>query len=168
MGEKNVYKRPSWDEYFLRLSDFVGARGTCDRGRAGTVIVRDKRVLATGYVGSPPGMDHCDDEGHLFKDTIHSDGTISRHCVRTMHSEMNAIAQAAKFGINISESTVYCKMEPCFWCAKMIVSVGIRRVVCRKKYHGAADTRALFSKAGVILEVLSDEVEEYPDQSVEK
>ncbi|MCB0322454.1 MAG: cytidine/deoxycytidylate deaminase family protein [Bdellovibrionales bacterium] len=156
--------RPSWDEYFLQMSEIVATRATCDRGRAGSVIVKDRRVLATGYVGSPPGLPHCDEVGHLMKQVTDEDETVRRHCVRTIHAEQNAICQAARYGIPIEGATLYCKMEPCRVCAMLIISVGIRRVVCRRLYHAGADTRSLFAQAGVLLEVLDEEIEQYSDQ----
>lgn len=155
------YVRPSWDDYFIEMSRMVGRRGTCDRGRAGCVIVKDKRVVATGYVGSPPGMPHCDEVGHLFQKVMKEDGSVSNHCVRTIHAEQNAICQAAKHGISLDGTTIYVKMEPCYVCARMIVAVGIKRVVCEKMYHGAQMTRDLFIRAGVKLEVLEEKLETY-------
>lgn len=157
-------KRPSWDEYFIGVSREVAKRATCDRGKSGCIIVKDKRILTTGYVGSPIGIDHCDDAGHELHSVINTDGTTSKHCIRTTHAEQNAIVQAARYGIPISGATIYCKMEPCYTCAKMIVNAGIRRVVCEKRYHGARLSRELFKKAGVKLDVLSDEVEQYTNQ----
>lgn len=161
MVEEQKHVRPSWDDYFMKMAQLVGERGTCDRGRAGTVVVRDKRVVSTGYVGSPPGMAHCDDAGHLMQEVVNDDGTISKHCVRTIHSEQNAICQAAKYGISLDGCVLYTKMEPCYVCARMIVAVGIKRVVCGKRYHGARLTRELFEQAGVKLEVLEDVMETY-------
>jgi len=157
-------KRPSWDEYFLKIMNEVSSRATCDRGRSGCVIVRDKHILATGYVGSPSGLSHCDEVGHMIRDVIYEDGRKSKHCVRTIHAEQNAICQAAKLGISLNGATLYCKMEPCFTCAKMIINVGIKRVVAEKRYHAGKDTREIFEKAGVKLEVINDEVEEYDEQ----
>jgi len=161
--QNNQHIRPSWDEYFMKLAQMVGERGTCDRGRAGSVAVKDKRIVATGYVGSPPGMPHCDDVGHIIHEVINDDGTISKHCVRTIHSEQNVICQAAKYGISLDGCTIYTKMEPCYVCARMLVAVGIKRVVCQKHYHGAKLTRELFEQAGIQLEVLEDELETYKD-----
>jgi dCMP deaminase len=157
-------RRPSWDEYFLSLTEHVASRATCDRGRSGCVIVKDKRVLATGYVGSPPCLDHCDDVGHLMKRVVDEDGTIRQHCVRTIHAEQNAICQAARYGIPLEGASLYCKMEPCRVCAMLIISVGIKRVVCCRRYHAAQDTRDMFSKAGVELVVIEDEIEQYSEQ----
>ena len=157
-------KRPDWDEYFLKIAEEISKRATCDRGKAGCLIVKDKRILATGYVGAPSGLSHCDEEGHMLRDVINPDGSVSKHCIRTIHAEQNAICQAARFGISLEGGTLYCKMEPCFTCAKMIVNVGIKRVVCKKRYHAGEHARELFKKAGVKLEILSEEIEEYEDQ----
>ncbi len=156
--------RPSWDEYFIGLTRSVAERATCDRGKSGCVIVKDKRILSTGYVGSPPGMPHCDEVGHLMKKVLDEEGNMTSHCVRTIHAEQNAIMQAAKFGISIEGSTIYVKMEPCAICAKMIVAAGIKRVVTEKRYHAGKETRELFRQAGIELMVLNDEVEEYENQ----
>jgi dCMP deaminase len=145
----------------------VAKRATCDRGRAGCVVVRDKRIIATGYVGSPPGLPHCDDVGHLLRKVVDEDGTVRQHCVRTTHAEQNAICQAARYGIALEGATVYCTMEPCRVCAMLLISVGIRRVVARRRYHAGKDTRELFQAAGVELVVWEDQVEEYPDQQVQ-
>ncbi len=157
------YIRPTWDEYFIGLVAEIGKRGTCDRGRAGCVIVKDKRIMTTGYVGSPVGVKHCDEIGHELKTTLHEDGTKSKHCVRTTHAEQNAICQAARYGISIDGATLYCKMEPCYICAKMIINAGIKRVVCALRYHGSKESRRIFKEAGVRLEVLSDEMLIYKD-----
>ncbi len=159
-----LYVRPTWDEYFMDLARTVGTRGTCNRGRSGCIIVKDKRVMTTGYVGSPPGLAHCDEIGHWFKKTIHEDGSISQHCIRTVHAEANAIAQAAKHGINIDGGTLYCKMEPCLDCTKLLISAGIKRIVCEQRYHAAKESREMLEEAGVKVEVLNDSVVEYANQ----
>ncbi len=156
--------RPTWDQYFINLMHEIGKRGTCDRGQSGCIIVRDKRIICTGYVGSPPAMRHCDEDGHMMKKVIDDDGTVRRHCVRTIHAEQNAICQAAKYGTSIKDATLYCTMEPCRTCAMLIISVGIRKVVALKKYHAAQDTRDLFREAGIQLVVMVDQVQEYADQ----
>jgi len=157
--------RPTWDEYFMEICRTVGNRATCDRGKSGAVIVRDKRIIATGYVGSPVGLPHCDEVGHEFKDTIHEDGTVSKHCVRTAHAEQNAICQAAKFGIAIDRSTLYCKMTPCYVCAKMIINSGIKRVVAENDYHVGSDTKRVFKEAGIQFEIVDNKVTEYAGQN---
>ncbi|MCL2247189.1 MAG: cytidine/deoxycytidylate deaminase family protein [Lentimicrobiaceae bacterium] len=159
MEEK--YVRPPWDEYFMEIAHTVSKRATCDRGRSGCVIVKDKQILVTGYVGSPNGLPHCDDIGHQMKKMLHEDGSISEHCVRTVHAEQNAICQAAKRGIALDGSTLYCRMTPCRVCAMLIINCGIKRVVCEKKYHAGAESEEMFAKAGVELEFFSEEVLKY-------
>ncbi|HWS48589.1 MAG TPA: cytidine/deoxycytidylate deaminase family protein [Candidatus Methanoperedens sp.] len=155
------YIRPSWDEYFLELADAVSKRATCDRGRSGCVIVRDKRILVTGYVGSPAGLPHCDEVGHLMKTMVNEDGSKSDHCVRTVHAEQNAICQAAKLGVSVDGATVYCRMTPCRVCAMLLINCGIKRVYCERKYHAGAESEEMFKKAGVKLEFKFNEIQQY-------
>ena len=156
--------RPDWDDYFIHMMDTVATRATCDRGRSGCIIVRDKRIISTGYVGSPSGLPHCDDAGHLMKQVIDDDGTTRQHCMRTIHAEQNAICQAARHGISLEGSTLYCKMEPCRVCAMLIISCGITHVVAKFRYHAAQETREMFAQAGVSLTVLEDTTETYENQ----
>ena len=158
------YIRPSWDEYFMEIANTVSKRATCDRGRSGCVIVRDRQILVTGYVGSPKGLPHCDEVGHQFRRVVHEDGTISEHCVRTVHAEQNAICQAAKLGISLDGATLYCRMTPCRVCAMLIINCGIKRVVCEKKYHAGAESEEMFKIAGVQLDFFSEEVVKYDRQ----
>ena len=155
------YQRPSRDEYFMEVCGAIAKRATCDRGRSGCVIARDHQLLVTGYVGSPKGLAHCDEVGHLFKTVTHDDGHQSQHCMRTVHAEQNAICQAAKLGVALGGATLYCKMTPCRACAMMIINCGITRVVCEKKYHAGAESEAMFAEAGVALDFFHDEVEQY-------
>jgi dCMP deaminase len=159
--ENQFFTRPNWDNYFLQMLPAIAARATCDRGRSGCVITKDNRILSTGYVGAPPGMGHCDQDGHLMWKTIDDQGVESEHCVRTVHAEANAIYQSAKFGLSLQGATLYCKMEPCYNCAMAILSVGIKRVVCQKHYHKAERTREYFAKAGVELVVIEETLETY-------
>jgi len=163
-GKIKKYQRPSWDEYFLHLVEVIGTRSTCDRGRPGCVIVKDRRVLATGYAGSPIGLPHCDDVGHEMHKMIDEDGKISEHCLRTLHAEQNAICQVAKFGISIDGATIYIKFTPCYTCAKMIVNCGIKRVVALVKYHAGEKTERLFKKAKVKFDLISNKLEKYERQ----
>lgn len=158
------YVRPTWDEYFMEVCRAIAKRATCDRGRSGCVIARDNQLLVTGYVGAPRGLPHCDDVGHQFKKVQHEDGSVSQHCVRTVHAEQNAICQAAKRGISIDGATLYCKMTPCRTCAMLIINCGIKRVIAEKRYHDSADSIEMFKQAGVELEHLSDTIEEYQGQ----
>jgi dCMP deaminase len=162
MSEKSAgSSRPSWDDYFLELADVASKRATCSRGRSGCVIVRNRQVLATGYVGSPTGLPHCDDIGHLMKKVIQENGEITEHCLRTVHAEQNAICQAAKRGISIDGATIYQRMTPCRTCAMMLINCGIQRVVCERKYQQAEESERLLLESGVALEYKYNEVQPY-------
>lgn len=143
--------RPSWDDFFLDQLPSLAGRATCDRGRCAAIIVRGNEQLAAGYVGSPPGFPHCDDVGHQWSD----DGAISldraRHCIRTIHAEQNAIIRAARNGISLKDSTLYTTMVPCFVCAKLMIGVGVYRVVAAHPYHASKNTEDAFHAAGIAL-----------------
>lgn len=153
--------RPSWDDYFMSIADVVGSRGTCDRGKSGSVIVKDKRILTTGYVGAPPGLAHCDEAGHEMHKVVHDDGTETMHCIRTAHAEQNAIVQAARVGTPLDGATIYCKMVPCYSCAKSILSAGIKRIVAYRDYHASKQSKRIIKESGVKLDILHKEVEVY-------
>ena len=158
------YIRPTWDEYFMEVVRAISKRATCDRGRSGCVIARNHQILVTGYVGSPLGFPHCDDVGHQMKQTIHEDGSVTQHCVRTVHAEQNAICQAARQGISIDGATLYCKMTPCRVCAMLIINCGIKRVYCEKRYHAGAESEEMFKQALVELVYQTEETEQYKNQ----
>ncbi len=158
------HQRPSWDKYFMKIAEIIGSRGTCDRGRAACVITHDKRIIATGYVGSPIGLAHCDDVGHEMHTVINEDGSTSRHCVRATHAEQNAICEAARMGIALKDGTLYCKMTPCYTCAKMIINTGIKRVVCAQDYHSSKRSKEIFSEAKIELILLDTKMTKYNDQ----
>jgi len=162
--KKEKYTRPTWDAYFMEIAGTVSKRATCDRGRSGCVIARDKQILVTGYVGSPRGLSHCDEVGHLMKKVLHEDGRISQHCMRTVHAEQNAICQAARLGISLEGATLYCRMTPCRTCAMLIINCGIKRVVCERKYHDGKESEEMFIQAGIPIEYVIDEVQDYKDQ----
>jgi dCMP deaminase len=162
MSEK--YQRPSWDEYFMEVANAIAKRATCDRGRSGCVIARDKQLLVTGYVGSPMGFAHCDEVGHQFKKMLHEDGSVTQHCVRTVHAEQNAICQAARLGVSIQGATLYCRMTPCRVCAMLIINCGISRVVCERRYHVGAESEELLRQAGLKLEYMLDGLQQYDNQ----
>jgi dCMP deaminase len=127
--------RASWDEYFMNIARVVASRSTCDRKFVGSVIVRDKTILSTGYNGSIRGMPHCSEVGHMMDDG---------HCVATIHAETNAVLQAAKNGVAIEGGTVYVTASPCWACFKMITNAGINRIVYGEFYR---DNR-IFEVAG--------------------
>jgi dCMP deaminase len=158
------YVRPSWDEYFMEVVRAISKRATCDRGRSGCVIAKNHQILVTGYVGSPLGFPHCDEVGHQMKKMIHEDGSITQHCVRTVHAEQNAICQAAKQGISIDGATLYCKMTPCRVCAMLIINCGVKRVYCEKRYHAGVESEEMFKQAGVELVYQTEETESYKNQ----
>lgn len=160
-NKKVKYTRPSWDEYFMEVMEAISKRATCDRGRSGCVIVKNKQILVTGYVGSPMGLPHCDEVGHQMKKMLNEDGSISEHCVRTVHAEQNAVCQAAKLGVSIDGATVYCRMTPCRVCAMLLINCGIKRVVCERRYHAGAESEEMFKKVGIELEFVHDEVQQY-------
>ncbi len=145
----------------MKICDVVGERATCDSGRSGCVVVKDKRILVTGYVGAPVGVAHCDDAGHEMHMVIQEDGTQSKHCIRTTHAEQNAIANAAKKGVPLDGATLYCRMAPCYTCAKILINAGIVRIVAAKDYHAAKRSKEVFKEAGVELTVLDSAVETY-------
>jgi dCMP deaminase len=127
--------------------------------------VKDKRIMTTGYVGAPAGLPHCDEAGHDMRKVFDdNNGTVSHHCVRTLHAEQNAIIQAARFGIPLEGATLFCKMTPCRTCAMMIINAGIKRVVCEKRYHADADTIDMFKQAGIELTIVNNEFEKYDKQ----
>ncbi|MCK5117468.1 MAG: dCMP deaminase [Candidatus Aegiribacteria sp.] len=119
-------------------------RATCPRMHCGCVLVKDKYVLSTGYNGSLPGLQHCDDEGCLI---------VDNHCVRTNHAEMNAIAQAARHGISINGATAYITNMPCTTCAKALLSAGVVRIAVFSDYHGSLAEQFL-KESGVPLDRL--------------
>jgi len=160
MKKNNESKRISWDEYFLNLVEVVGTRGTCDRGRSGCVIAKNKRIIATGYVGSPVSTPHCDDVGHEMH-IVTENGKESQHCIRTTHAEQNAIVNAARFGTALDGATLYCHMTPCYVCAKMIINAGIKKVVCNKDYHKGGRSKEIFKESSVEYELGNEEMEVY-------
>ncbi len=163
MTEEKKYVRPSWDQYFLDIIKVIGERGSCDRGRSGCVIAKEKRILSTGYVGSPIGTAHCDEVGHEMHTVKHEDGHESRHCIRTAHAEQNAIVAAARFGVALEGSTLYCHMTPCYACAKMIINAGIKKVVCQFDYHAGERSKEIFKEARVAYELVQDQMQKYAD-----
>lgn len=119
--------RPSWDEYFMGIARGVSERSTCMRRQVGAVIVRDKRILATGYNGAPSGLAHCTEVGCLRAARGIASGERHELC-RGLHAEQNALLQAALYGIAVSGASLYCTHQPCALCAKMLINAGIREV----------------------------------------
>jgi dCMP deaminase len=138
-------QRPSWDTYFMNIANEVAKRSTCERAQVGAVIVKEKRILTTGYNGSPRGLPHCFEVGCLMD---------NGHCVRTLHAEQNAIIQAALHGIITEGATIYVTHQPCFLCAKMIINAGLVQIVYDKEYPDDR-SREFLEQAGVKLIVLT-------------
>jgi dCMP deaminase len=141
--------RPSWPEYFADITRMVSSRSTCTRRRVGAILVKNKRILATGYNGAPSGVPHCLDVGCLREQLGIPSGERHELC-RGLHAEQNAILQAAHYGVSIEGSDLYCTNLPCIICSKMLINAGIKRVYYLEGY---ADTlsREMLSVAGVEL-----------------
>jgi dCMP deaminase len=144
---QHVPPRPSWDEYFLNLAEQVATRSTCNRKQVGCVLVRDKAIIATGYAGSIRGQPHCVDVGCRIDEQTGG-------CVRTVHAELNALAQAAKNGVSTEAAIAYCTMSPCYWCFKTLTNAGVKRFVYAEQYRIAPD-RSEAEQCGVTLEHLA-------------
>ena len=139
--------RKSWDRYFIDIARLVSERSTCQRRKVGAVLVRDKRILCTGYNGAPSGMPHCDESGCLRTDLGIPSGERIEIC-RGIHAEQNALVQAAAFGISVTGGTLYCTHEPCITCGKMLLNAGIREFVVAEPYPDEFGRR-LLTEAGV-------------------
>ncbi len=125
--------RPSWPEYFMAITHLVAKRSTCLRRQVGAILVKDKRILASGYNGAPSGLRHCSETGCLRKDSSVPSGERHELC-RGLHAEQNAIIQAAYHGISINGSILYCTNKPCVICTKMIINAGIKKIYYTEGY----------------------------------
>lgn len=127
------FERPSWQEYFMEITELVAKRSTCRRRAVGSIIVKDKRILSTGYNGAPAGIRHCIDIGCLREQLGVASGERHELC-RGIHAEQNAIIQAALHGVSIAGATLFCTNLPCAICAKMIINAGIRTIYFKEGY----------------------------------
>jgi len=137
--------RQNWDRYFIDIAHMIASRATCDRLFAGAVIVKNNMILSTGYNGSIRGLSHCSEVGHEM---------VNDHCLRTIHAEINAIAQAARVGVSVEEAIMYSTVAPCYICFKAIANTGIKAIV----HDGIYDKITYYSQAeeaGIILEDIS-------------
>ncbi|HRF58932.1 MAG TPA: cytidine/deoxycytidylate deaminase family protein [Fimbriimonadaceae bacterium] len=124
--------RPSWDSYFIQIAHLVKTRATCPRRQVGAVIVRERRILATGYNGAPRGLPHCPAGGPEHDWPV---GCLrAGHCIRSLHAEQNALLQAAMIGVSCDSATIYVTCQPCNTCAKMILNAGIAKVIYEGDY----------------------------------
>jgi dCMP deaminase len=138
---KHGDRRVGWDEYFMNIAEQVATRSTCDRKHVGAIIVRNKMILSTGYNGSIRGAPHCDDAGHDMEND---------HCVRTVHAEANAVAQAARNGVMIEGAEVFVTSSPCLTCFKLVANAGIR-VVHYKEFYRDERITTYANQAGIRL-----------------
>jgi len=145
--------RPSWDEYFMELTSVVAKRSTCLRRNVGAILVKERRVLATGYNGAPSGLGHCAEVGCIRERHEVPSGERHELC-RGLHAEQNAIIQAALHGTSIDGAILYCTHQPCVLCAKMIINAGVKRIVFAGSYPDELSTNML-KEAGVELTEVS-------------
>ncbi len=146
-----IDNRPSWDEYFMKLAHEVATRTTCVRRAVGAVIVKDRRILATGYNGVPTGLRHCAEVGCLRQQLGIPSGQRQEIC-RGLHAEQNAIIQAARYGTNIMGASIYVTTQPCVTCAKMIINAGIEEIVYQNPYPDEL-SMSMLEEAGIKLRV---------------
>lgn len=139
--------RPSWDEYFMAITDQVAERATCTRRHIGAILVKDKRILATGYNGVPSGLAHCEEVGCLREKRGIPSGTQHELC-RGIHAEQNAVIQAARHGIAIDGATCYCTHQPCVLCAKILINAGVKEIVYREPYPDEL-AQEMLAEAGI-------------------
>ncbi len=143
--------RPSWDEYFMSIAYQVATRSTCIRRKVGALLVRDKRILTTGYNGPPSGLPHCTDVGCL-RDKLGVPAGQRHELCRGLHAEQNALIQAAIYGVSVKGATLYCTHYPCSLCAKMLINAGVVKVVVAEEYPDEL-ARQFFAEAGIEVEV---------------
>ena len=146
--------RPTWDEYFLTIAENVATRSTCVRRKVGAVLVKDKRILATGYNGAPRNMRHCSATGCLREQRGIPSGERHEIC-RGLHAEMNALLQAAVHGIAVEGASVYCTTQPCVLCAKMLINTGVQRILISGNYPDEL-AKEMLDEAGVEVILLGD------------
>lgn len=140
-------ERPSWDEYFLDIAKLVSRRSTCLRRHVGALIVKDRRILSTGYNGAPTGLRHCREVGCLRKQLNITSGERHELC-RGLHAEQNAIIQAALHGVSVNGATLYCTNHPCIICSKMVINAGIDGIIYRQGYPDEL-AREMLEEAGI-------------------
>ncbi|MBM3705666.1 MAG: cytidine deaminase [Actinobacteria bacterium] len=145
-----MQKRPGWDEYFASITKQVATRATCLRRKVGAIIVKDKRILTTGYNGAPKGVKNCLDRGICLREELGIPSGQRHEICRGLHAEQNAIIQAAYHGVNIKDGVIYCTNQPCAQCAKMIINSGIIKIYYFNDYPDEL-AQELLNEAGVEL-----------------
>jgi len=149
MAKKNKTKdlRPSWDEYFIGIAHLVSKRSTCLRRKVGAVVVKDRRILATGYNGTPTNIKHCIDTGCMRDELKIPSGQRHELC-RGLHAEQNALLQAALYGISLQGTVLYCTNQPCIICAKMLINAGVKELIVADGYPDKM-AQDFFREAGI-------------------
>ena len=151
--------RPGWDEYFMKIAHIVSERSTCLRRKVGAVLVKEKRILATGYNGAPSGVTHCEKAGCLREELGIPSGERHELC-RGLHAEQNAIIQAAYHGVSIKGSVLYITCHPCSVCAKMIINAGIKEVVIFEGYPDKL-AKIMLEEASIVIRYFGKDVSKH-------
>lgn len=151
MAKKKKKNRPSWDEYFLEIAKLVSRRSTCLRRQVGALIVKDRRILTTGYNGTPSGIAHCETTECLREKLRVPSGERHELC-RGLHAEQNALLQASLYGVSVGGSLLYCTNQPCIICTKMIINAGIKEIIIRNGYPDKM-AQDFFEEAGIKVRV---------------
>ncbi|MGE5707364.1 MAG: deoxycytidylate deaminase [Bacteroidota bacterium] len=146
--------RPSWDDYFFDLAKTVSTRSTCLRRQVGAVLVRDNRILTTGYNGAPSGTPHCHEAGCIRNELGIPSGERHELC-RGIHAEQNAVVQAALHGVSIKEATAYVTIQPCITCMKILINSGIKKIFYRGDYPDPIAVK-LAEEAGIELRKIEE------------
>jgi dCMP deaminase len=150
--------RPSWETYFMNITNLVAERSTCLRRAVGAVLVKDKRILSTGYNGSPSNLKHCAEVGCLREKLGIESGKMHELC-RGIHAEQNAIIQAAYHGVSVKGAIIFCTNQPCSICARMIINAGIKKIYYQSGYADSL-AKELLDEAGIELQQIDSDVRE--------
>lgn len=145
-----MHKRPDWDTYFMEITHIIAKRSNCLRRQVGAILVKDHRIITTGYNGAPAGMAHCSDLGGCTRERMGFRSGEGHEYCRALHAEQNAVIQAAIMGVSIAGATLYCTHNPCSLCARILIGVGIERVVYSGDYPDGL-SKELFAEAGIPL-----------------
>lgn len=145
--------RVSWDEYFMQIAEIVKTRSTCLRREVGAVIVKDNRIITTGYNGAPSGLKHCTEMGGCERERLGIPSGQRHELCRALHAEQNAIIQAANLGISTAGATIYITLQPCVICAKMLINAGITRIVHKGAYPDLLSA-SMLEEAGIEIVVV--------------
>jgi len=148
--------RVSWDTYFMKIAEFAKERSTCMRRQVGAIIVRDNRILSTGYNGAPSGCSHCTKDGMCMRESLNIPSGQRHEICRAVHAEQNAIVQAAYSGVSVKDSTIYVTCQPCSICTKLIINAGIKKIIFEGNYPDDFSLSFL-KESGVRVVRLNDE-----------